>query len=69
MDRRTSYIWKHFTIIDQAKKLSRCDICLKKYSFKATLTNLRKHLEGVHAIRLSSNSSTVSTPTVNPPMN
>jgi len=61
MDKRTSGIWSYFSVIDQTNKISKCDICLKRYSFKSTLTNLKKHLAGVHAIKMSSNSSTVST--------
>jgi len=62
MDRRTSSIWNHFTVVDQSSKISKCDMCLKRYSFKSTLTNLKKHLAGVHSIRMSSSSnrSTVS---------
>ncbi|KAF0744251.1 zinc finger BED domain-containing protein 6-like, partial [Aphis craccivora] len=58
MDKRTSGIWSYFSVIDQTNKISKCDICLKRYSFKSTLTNLKKHLAGVHAIKMSSNSST-----------
>jgi len=61
MDRRTSNIWSHFTVFDQNKKIAKCDKCLKKYSYHSTLTNLKKHLAGVHSINMSSNTSTVST--------
>lgn len=60
MDGRTSNIWNHFTIFDQSHYIAKCDICLKKYSFKSTLTNLKKHLCNCHGIDLS-NSPKVST--------
>jgi len=61
MDRRTSNVWSYFTVFDQNKKIAKCDQCLKKYSYHSTLTNLKKHLAGVHSINMSSNTSTVST--------
>lgn len=54
MDKRTSGIWAHFTIVDYKNCIAKCDLCLKKYSFKSTLTNLKKHLFGCHGIKLSS---------------
>ncbi|KAF0742811.1 zinc finger BED domain-containing protein 4-like, partial [Aphis craccivora] len=56
----TSNIWNNFTIFYQSHYIAKCDICLKKYSFKSTLTNLKKHLCNCHGIDLS-NSPKVST--------
>jgi len=61
MDRRTSNIWEHFTIFDQNKYVAKCDLCRKKYSFKSTIYNLKKHLSNCHGIELPINSSKVST--------
>lgn len=59
MDKRTSNTWDYFTIIDQNNLIAKCDICLKKYSFKSTLTNLKKHLSGRHGIGLSSSKENI----------
>jgi len=61
MDRRTSSIWGYFTIFDQLKYIAKCDTCQKKYSYKSTLTNLRKHLSTCHGINLPINTLNVST--------
>lgn len=48
MENRYSNVWSHFTIVDD--KFAKCDICKKKYSYKSTLTNLKKHLCNKHLI-------------------
>lgn len=59
MDKRTSGIWAHFTIVEKQNCIAKCDICIKRYSFKSTLTNLKKHLSGRHGIELSSSTTNV----------
>lgn len=51
MDNRYSSVWEHFTIIDGMH--AKCDICKHKYSYKSTLTNLKKHLSNKHLINCS----------------
>lgn len=51
MDNRYSSVWEHFTIIDGIH--TKCDICKRKYSYKSTLTNLKKHLSNKHLINCS----------------
>ncbi|KAL4096990.1 hypothetical protein QTP88_021842 [Uroleucon formosanum] len=51
MDNRYSSVWEHFTIIDGIH--AKCDICKRKYSYKSTLTNLKKHLSNKHLINCS----------------
>lgn len=47
-DRRTSDIWKHFSKVDSS--IAKCDICKKNYSYKTSLSNLKKHLNNAHLI-------------------
>lgn len=48
MNNRYSNVWVHFTVIDGS--FAKYDICKKKYSYKSTLTNLKKHLFNSHLI-------------------
>lgn len=41
MDKCTSGIWAYLTIVDHKNFMAKCDLCLKKYLLKATLTNLK----------------------------
>lgn len=59
-DRRTSDIWKHFTKVDS--KVAKCDVCKKSYSFKTSLTNLRKHINNAHLIYLQTENDTLQVP-------
>lgn len=56
-DRRTSDIWKHFSKVDSS--IAKCDICKKKYSYKTSLSNLKKHLNNVHFIYLYTETDTL----------
>lgn len=56
-DRRSSFIWKHFTKIDS--NIALCDICKKKYSYKTSVINLKKHLNYSHLLHTYSHSSEV----------
>lgn len=56
-DRRSSDIWKHFTKIDSNN--AKCDICKKSYSYKTSVTNLKKHLHHSHLLYTYLNSSEV----------
>jgi len=56
-DRRSSDIWQHFTKIDSI--LAKCDICKKMYSYKTSVTNLKKHFHHAHSLYSFSNSSEV----------
>lgn len=51
-DRRSSDIWKHFTKIDSIN--AKCDICKKNYSYKTSITNLKKHLSHSHLLYINS---------------
>jgi len=55
MDRRNRSAWAYFTIKDNVN--AKCDICHKIYSYKSTLTNLRKHLSSRHFIFLKQGQS------------
>lgn len=55
MDRRSSSVWSYFTIKDKVN--AKCDICHKSYSYKSTLTNLKKHLSSCHFIFLKQGQS------------
>lgn len=55
MDRRSSSVWAYFTIKDNVN--AKCDICHKIYSYKSTLTNLKKHLSSRHLIFLKQGQS------------
>ncbi|XP_025834211.1 beta-ureidopropionase-like [Agrilus planipennis] len=48
MSRRSSVLWKIFTIEDQVKNLARCDICRQLFSYKTSISNLKKHLLKKH---------------------
>lgn len=48
MDNRYSNVWTYFTIVDE--NVAKCDLCKRKYSYKSTLTNLKKHLSSRHLI-------------------
>lgn len=55
MDRRSSSVWSYFTIKDKVN--AKCDIYHKSYSYKSTLTNLKKHLSSCHFIFLKQGQS------------
>lgn len=57
MDRRTSDIWKHFSKIDSS--IAKCDTCKKSYSYKTSVTNLKKHLNNAHLIYLYTENDTL----------
>lgn len=46
MNKHTSNVWSYFTKLDNT--YAKCNICYNKYSYKTTLTNLKKHLSGPH---------------------
>lgn len=56
-DRRTSDIWKHFSKVNSS--LAKCDICKKNYSYKTSLSNLKKHLKNAHFIYLYTETDTL----------
>jgi hypothetical protein len=56
-DRRTSDIWKHFSKVDSSQ--AKCEICKKKYSYKTSLSNLKKHLNNSHLIYLYTENNTL----------
>lgn len=45
---RTSKLWKHFTIKDAENKIATCDFCGQCLNYRATVTNLKKHIERRH---------------------
>lgn len=47
-DKRTSYIWQHFTKVDSS--FAKCDICKRNLSYKTSVTNLKKHLNNAHLL-------------------
>lgn len=57
LDRRTSNIWKHFSKVDSS--IAKCDICKKKYSYKTSMSNLKKHLNNAHLIYLYAETDTL----------
>lgn len=42
-----------FTIVHKSNFIAKCNICLKRYLFQSTLTNLKNDFSGRHRIRLS----------------
>ncbi|CAB0019754.1 unnamed protein product, partial [Nesidiocoris tenuis] len=46
--KKSSPLWSFFTVIDNEKKVARCDLCRSECSFKTTISNLRKHLKSRH---------------------
>ncbi|XP_004925103.1 uncharacterized protein LOC101746612 isoform X1 [Bombyx mori] len=46
--RRTSQAWKYFGILDEAKCLARCNLCLSVMSFRTSVSNLMKHVKTKH---------------------
>lgn len=49
--RRHSLIWQYMTAFDNTFAV--CDISEKKLSYKKSLTNLKKHITGVHWINIT----------------
>lgn len=47
---RQSEVWNFFTVDSEEKKLAKCNICLTRFSFKGTVSNLNKHLRNKHLI-------------------
>ncbi|KAL4153704.1 hypothetical protein QTP88_001537 [Uroleucon formosanum] len=52
MNRKTSDIWSHFTVIENTT-FAKCNICKKKYSFKTSVTNLKTHYFSSHWIQIN----------------
>lgn len=52
MNRKTSDIWSHFTVIENTT-FAKCNICKKKYSFKTSVTNLKTHYSINHWIQIN----------------
>lgn len=46
----TSTVWSYFAKLDNT--YAKCNICHNNYSYKTTLTNLKKHLSGPHGVVL-----------------
>jgi len=49
--RRFSAVWQYMTAFDSTYAV--CDVCKKKLSYKTSLTNLKKHITGVHGINIA----------------
>lgn len=45
---RTSELWNHFSIKDAENKIATCDFCGQCLNYRATVTNLKKHIERRH---------------------
>lgn len=56
-DRRTSDIWKHFSKVDSS--IAKCDICKKMYSYKTSLSNLKRNLNNGRFIYLYTETDTL----------
>lgn len=54
LNRKSSCVWSHFTVIDNTS-FAKCDICKRKYSFKTCVTNLKTHLAKAHWIQMTAN--------------
>lgn len=52
MNRKTSDIWSHFTVIENTT-FAKWNICKKKYSFKTSVTNLKTHYFSSHWIQIN----------------
>lgn len=49
--KRFSVVWQYLTALDSTYAM--CDVCKKKLSYKNSLTNLKKHITGVHGINIT----------------
>lgn len=48
--RLTSSIWQNFSVVDEDRKVSSCDLCGMQMSYRTTVSNMRKHLMRRHQI-------------------
>lgn len=46
--RKTSEVWNFFTITDASKMLAKCDLCHQTFSYKSSVSNLKKHIQKKH---------------------
>lgn len=46
----TSTIWQNFSVVDEDRKVSSCDLCGMQMSYRTTVSNMRKHLMRRHQI-------------------
>uniref|UniRef100_A0A1B6FW44 BED-type domain-containing protein n=1 Tax=Cuerna arida TaxID=1464854 RepID=A0A1B6FW44_9HEMI len=65
---RTSILWSYFTVIDEKRKLAKCNFCRQNMSYRATITNLKSHLRKKHSseVKLKTQSKTKISPTRKP---
>ncbi|CAH1114950.1 unnamed protein product [Psylliodes chrysocephalus] len=45
---KRSSIWNYFTIVDENKNISKCDICKQELNYKHSVSNLKKHFKRKH---------------------
>lgn len=45
---KRSPVWLYFSVVDNYKKIAKCDVCKQKLSFKYSVSNLKKHFTGKH---------------------
>lgn len=48
MSKRSSPVWNFFTVTDKVQYIAECDMCKKSFSFKSSVSNLKKHMEKKH---------------------
>jgi len=49
--KRFSIVWQYMTAVDSI--IAICDTCQNKFSYKTSLTNLKKHFKAVHGINIT----------------
>lgn len=45
--RKSSRIWEFFTPIDN--EMAKCDLCKNSFSYRTSVSNLKRHMERKHA--------------------
>lgn len=59
---RVSSVWNYFKVESEENKIAKCSICQTKLSFKATVSNLSKHLKNLHSIILQNRNLATNQP-------
>ncbi|XP_063836825.1 uncharacterized protein LOC135085974 isoform X1 [Ostrinia nubilalis] len=49
--RKKGVVWEHFTIKDSVKKIAKCKVCHKSFSYFSTTANLMNHLRRIHGVQ------------------
>lgn len=66
---RISGVWHYFEVDSEEQKIAKCAVCQSKISFKATVSNLNKHLKNKHLITITPHITTQPEITQQQPLN